>query len=226
MKVSGRAGPPVSGPQPYAVLRWINQLICLQPLVSCLGGFLVNVGGGCDFMGQASRKDSQTQRPPGSVILGRLLHLSGRSFCPVAGRNPVSGTQGGLLKCLRASPGPSSATFPNYFFCLFFLSLSPRALTGERAERPARTSHLDSPTLPSLIQAGVSRLPMCEVRRLRHTGLGPGGCSRGWRASFEFRRCRVQILTASLARTLGQGFHRSEPQFIQLQKGLEKTPPA
>lgn len=68
MKASGRAGPPVSGPQ--AALGWPNQLLCRQPLASCLSGFLANVRG-CDFMGGllspgagSQKRLSETRRPP------------------------------------------------------------------------------------------------------------------------------------------------------------------
>ena len=76
-------------------------------------------------------------------------------------------------------PGPSSATFPGCFFCIFFfLSSSVSHAHRERA-KSCQNCRLNNPTLPSLIQVGVSRLPLSGARGLRHTEPADAPGARG-----------------------------------------------
>ena len=153
---------------------------------------------GCDFTGgpavswgrlpEETVGDTAPSLPPGCVTSGRFLHLSGCASSPVAGRNPRG----------ESATHHLAHTFPQLSLLSFLLShrgLGPSTpCTHWRKDKKAGQNF--SPGQPRTLQSH----PVA--------GAVPGGCCRGCggRVAFEFRRCRVQILTAPWQVPWARGF--------------------
>ena len=137
---------------------------------------------------------------------GRFLHLTGCASSPVAGRNSRG----------ESATHHLAHTFPQLSLLSFLLShcgLGPSTpCTHWRKDKKAGQNF--SPGQPRTLQSH----PVA--------GAVPGGCCRGCRGrvAFEFRRCRVQILTASWQVPWARGFTVRSLSVSACGKGWRRLP--